>query len=67
METVGISANRALMIGDTTHDMEMARAAGVARVALACGAHERAQLLDYAPLACLNDCAELESWLAQNA
>jgi len=67
MEAVGISENRALMIGDTTHDMEMARAAGVARVALACGAHERAHLLECAPLACLNDCAELESWLAQNA
>ena len=67
MEAVGISATRALMIGDTTHDMEMARAAGVARVALACGAHERAHLLDCEPLACLNDCTELESWLAQYA
>jgi hypothetical protein len=36
-------------------------------VALACGAHDSADLLEYGPLACLNDCAELKSWLAQNA
>lgn len=67
MDTLGVSPERTLMIGDTTHDMEMARAAGVARLALAHGAHERAALLEHAPLACLNDCIELKTWLAQNA
>ena len=47
--------------------MAMARSADVARVALAHGAHERAALLEHAPLACLDDCVELKAWLAQNA
>ena len=32
------------MIGDTTHDLELARAAGVDAVAVAYGAHEPAGL-----------------------
>ncbi|MGZ5139868.1 MAG: HAD-IA family hydrolase [Burkholderiales bacterium] len=67
IETLSMSPERTLMIGDTTHDMEMARAAGVERLALAHGAHERAALLEYTPLACLNNCVELKTWLAQNA
>jgi phosphoglycolate phosphatase len=67
MDALDVPADRTLMIGDTTHDMAMARAAGVARVALAHGAHESCNLLEYAPLACLNDCFELRAWLARNA
>jgi phosphoglycolate phosphatase len=67
IEALSTSPERTLMIGDTTHDMEMARAARVERLALAHGAHERAALLEYAPLACLNNCIELRTWLAENA
>ena len=67
IETLQVSAKRTLMIGDTTHDMAMARAAGVARVAVAHGAHEAHELLEYEPLACVADCAELRAWLARNA
>jgi phosphoglycolate phosphatase len=67
MQQLGVSAERTLMIGDTTHDMQMARAAGVARVAVAHGAHEACELLTYEPLACLDDCAALREWLTHNA
>ena len=67
IETLGIPADRTLMIGDTTHDMEMARAAGVARVAIGHGAHETCDLLPYEPLACVADCGELRAWLRENA
>ena len=67
MEALGVPAERTLMIGDTTHDMGMARAAGVARVAAVYGAHARESLLDYDPLACVADFGELRRWLAQNA
>ena len=66
-EQVEIAPERALMIGDTTHDMQMARAAGVARLAVAHGAHESCDLIAYEPLACVNDCAELKAWLLQHA
>ena len=67
LETLAVPADSALMIGDTTHDMLMARAAGVARVAVAHGAHEECDLVAYQPLACVRDCAELRRWLAEHA
>lgn len=50
---------QALMVGDTSFDMEMAQAAGVPRVAVGYGAHRREQLLPYSPLACLDEFAGL--------
>ena len=67
METLHVDAQRTLMIGDTTHDMEMARNAAVPRLAVGHGAHAACDLLEYEPLACVNDCAELLQWLARNA
>ena len=67
MEQLGVTPERTLMIGDTTHDMGMARAAGVARLAAAYGAHARQTLLEYDPVACVRDFAELGAWLDRNA
>lgn len=67
MENLAVGPERTLMIGDTTHDMAMARAAGVARLGVAHGAHDASELLEYEPLACVDDCAALRAWLAQNA
>jgi phosphoglycolate phosphatase len=66
LETTDVETGRALMIGDTTHDMAMAQAAGIARLAVAHGAHEAAELLAYEPLACVRDCFEMRAWLAQH-
>lgn len=67
LNELGVASEQALMIGDTTHDMEMARAAGVARVAAAYGAHSRDALLAFAPLACVDNLHELRRWLMENA
>lgn len=67
MGELGVAPERTLMIGDTTHDMGMARAAGVARVAAAYGAHAQEALLAYEPLACVGNFNGLRLWLAQNA
>ena len=67
MEELGIASERTLMIGDTTHDMEMAQAAGVSRLGAAYGAHAKDDLLGYAPLACVDDFDGLRRWLLQNA
>jgi len=67
MEELGIAGERTLMIGDTTHDMEMAHAAGVPRLGVAYGAHEKEALLSYAPVACVDDFGSLRQWLMQNA
>jgi phosphoglycolate phosphatase len=67
LETTGVATDRALMIGDTTHDMLMARNAGMERVAISHGAHEEAELLEYEPLACVRDCAALRAWFFEHA
>jgi phosphoglycolate phosphatase len=67
MAELGIASERTLMIGDTTHDMEMAHAAGVSRLGAAYGAHAKEDLLGYAPIACVENFDGLRSWLAQNA
>jgi phosphoglycolate phosphatase len=66
-DELGVRHQRALMIGDTTHDMEMARAAGVARVAVSYGAHSRDALLAYDPVACVDDFPGLRRWLMEHA
>lgn len=67
LRELAVTSDRALMIGDTTHDMEMARAAGVARVAVAYGAHPRDALLSYEPVTCVDDVTQLRQWLMQHA
>jgi len=56
-----------LMIGDTTHDLQMAANAGVPAVGLSYGAHPREQLERLAPLACVGSFAELMQWLKRDA
>jgi phosphoglycolate phosphatase len=52
------------MIGDTTHDLELARNAGVASVAVSYGAHQIDGFARFEPLAILQSMAELSTWLA---
>ena len=67
MKTLNARPERTLMIGDTSHDMEMARNAGVPMLAVAHGAHEACDLLASEPLACVDDCGGLREWLERNA
>lgn len=67
MEELEIDAARTLMVGDTTHDLQMALNAGVASLAMSHGAHPEDQLLSLKPLALLHDFAGLREWLKANA
>ncbi len=67
IDMLGTEPEQTLMIGDTTHDLQMAINAGVASVAAAYGAHPRAQLLALQPLACIDQPLELWNWLKRNA
>lgn len=66
MQQFGVEAGRTLMIGDTTHDLQMAINAKVTGLAVAYGAHPRESLSSLAPLACVNSITELHSWLNAN-
>ena len=63
LEELEVSATRALMVGDTTHDLQMAINAGVPSLGMTHGAHPEDQLLELQPLALLDDFAALREWL----
>lgn len=67
MDELGVPPARTLMIGDTTHDLQMAKNARTAGLAVAFGAHPRAALEAESPLACLHTPRELAGWLLANA
>jgi phosphoglycolate phosphatase len=62
---LGVGVERILMIGDTTHDLQMATAAGTAAVAVTYGAHPREQLAALKPLALVDSVAELARWMGR--
>lgn len=55
-----------LMIGDTSHDLEMARAAGVDALAVTYGAHAAEGLRSCGPRGCVSSVVELRQWLSKN-
>lgn len=67
MEELAVSAERTLMVGDTTHDVLLAQNAGVDALAVSFGAHPAAQLLALQPLALLDDFVQLRAWFRANA
>lgn len=67
MEQLSVQKERALMIGDTSHDLEMARAAGVDALAVTYGAHPEEGLRACGPLGCVSSVLQLREWLLTNA
>jgi len=67
MAEFGVDAERSLMIGDTTHDLQMAGNAGVASVAVSYGAHDAQALEDLEPLFIAGSTADLHNWLLAHA
>jgi phosphoglycolate phosphatase len=67
MDEFGVSPERTLMIGDTTHDLQMALNAGCASVGVSYGAHESAAFEALQPRFVAHSVADLHDWLARNA
>lgn len=67
MEELGATPGRTLMVGDTTHDLQMARNAGTAALAVSFGAHPRAALEAESPLQILDAPEEMIEWFTQQA
>jgi len=66
MDVTFTAPEATVMIGDTTHDLEMARNAGVDAVAVTWGAHPPERLRELRPVACLDEPAQLWAWLAEH-
>jgi phosphoglycolate phosphatase len=67
MTELSFSPGETLMIGDTSHDLEMARAAGVDALAVTYGAHNEAGLRACAPRDCISNVGDLKRWLKTHA
>ena len=67
MAEFGVEETKMLMIGDTTHDLQMAINAKVPGLAVSYGAHTSDSLQSLSPLGCLESVEELRQWLDSNA
>ncbi len=67
MAEFDVAPERLLMIGDTTHDLQMAVNAGCASVGVSYGAHEPDAFHALQPLAVVHSVRELHDWLLNNA
>jgi phosphoglycolate phosphatase len=67
MHQFGVVPERTLMIGDTTHDLQLALNAGAACVGVSYGAHEREAFDAFEPLFVAHSTRELHDWLLANA
>ena len=67
LEETGVEASRAVLVGDTTHDLELAANAGVDAVAVTYGAHGEALLRERAARHYAGSVEELRLWLAGHA
>ncbi|MCU0928473.1 MAG: HAD-IA family hydrolase [Burkholderiaceae bacterium] len=66
MDELDVPPERTLMIGDTTHDLQMATNAGTPSVGVAYGAHDPAAFAGFAPLAVAHSTHELRDWLLRH-
>ena len=66
MREFGVEPERTLMIGDTTHDLQLARNAGTECVGVAYGAHEPDAFVEFNPLYVAHDTRALHDWLLLN-
>ncbi|MGB8857380.1 MAG: HAD-IA family hydrolase [Burkholderiales bacterium] len=64
MTQFNISPQRTLMIGDTTHDLQMAHNAQAHGLAVTYGAHPRHELQQLNPIGLIDDIKEFAPWLA---
>ncbi|UCD68308.1 MAG: HAD-IA family hydrolase [Betaproteobacteria bacterium] len=66
MQVTDTSASRTLMIGDTSHDLQLAANAGAQALAVSYGAHGAASLEECQSLGCMDSFSEVLEWLEEN-
>jgi phosphoglycolate phosphatase len=67
MREFGTEPERTLMVGDTTHDLQMAVNAGCSSVGVSYGAHESGEFHALGPLFIAHSVADLHRWLSGHA
>lgn len=67
MAAFGVAPGRTLMIGDTTHDLQLAANAGTASIGVSYGAHAHEAFEDFDTRFVAHSTAELHDWLVRHA
>ena len=67
MAEFDVAPDRTLMVGDTTHDLQMALNAGCASVGVSYGAHEPEAFHELKPIHVAHNVMQLHDWLRENA
>ena len=67
LDITGVDPERAVMVGDTTHDLELAANAGIDAVAVSYGAHDEKLLATRPATARCGSVGELHRWLTSHA
>ena len=67
MAELGVAPARTLMIGDTTHDLQLAANAGTAAIGVSYGAHAHEAFEDFDTRLVAHSTAELHRWLLAHA
>lgn len=66
MAELGTTAQRTLMVGDTTHDLQMALNAGCPSLGVSYGAHEPSAFGALMPLHVAHSVQDMQDWLVKN-
>ncbi|MFA7668066.1 MAG: HAD-IA family hydrolase [Burkholderiaceae bacterium] len=64
MKRLNLEPEQVLMVGDTTHDVQMAASAGVDSMAVTYGAHSKRTLLLSEPTVMVSSVKEMRDWLS---
>ena len=67
LDLTAVEPRRAIMVGDTTHDLELAANAGIDAAAVTYGAHDEALLATRPARVRVGSVEALHRWLAENA
>jgi phosphoglycolate phosphatase len=67
MAELDVPPERTLMIGDTTHDLQLAANAGTASVGVAYGAHHHDTFAELSPRHVAHSVGDLQTWLLSHA
>jgi phosphoglycolate phosphatase len=66
MAELGTTAQRTLMVGDTTHDLQMALNAGCPSIGVSYGAHQASAFAALNPLHVAHSVPDMHDWLLKN-
>lgn len=67
MDHFGVEPSRTLMIGDTTHDLQLALNAGTACLGVSYGAHDHGTFGEFNPVHVAHSVPDLHGWLMRHA